>query len=417
MKYDFGLDIETRNSLSLLIKRVRSNSTVLEFGPAHGRMTRYLKKNLNCKVYAVEIDSGAAKDAKQYAEDIIVGSIENYFWKEKYANIKFDYIVFADVLEHLYNPEKVLYSVKELLKPEGSILISLPNIAHNSIIISLLRNDFSYRKTGLLDETHIRFFTKNTFDALIERNGYNIAYESAVFMEPKDTEFFNDYSDVPLEIGKYLKERTLGEIYQLIYEIKKCSTDLVSELDIVSKEYNKHYAQLYYIEENENFLEEKSIRFFLNSDLKTQTYEFDIIDKSIKKLRLDPLNDLCVVEIKSIELVKEECIVNILPFVSTNACMENGTTFFFDSDDSQIYFEQLNEDMLNKVIKLKVSVKIKCFSEDALHECYKVKSYLLEKTRNEATVWHKELESIYNSRSWKVIKKLNKLFKIFKKQV
>ena len=228
-KYDCELNLKDRNSLSILIERVRPNSIVLEFGPANGRMTKYMKEQLNSKVYAVEIDEDSAKDAEKYTEKIIVDSIENYTWKEEFKNIKFDYIIFADVLEHLYYPEKVLLNVKEFLKEDGSVLVSIPNIAHNSIIINLLKNEFNYNPTGLLDNTHIRFFTKKTFDELIEKTGYFISYETAIFLNPENTEFRNSYDELQPEISQYLRNLPCGEIYQLIYEFGKKQTDKISE--------------------------------------------------------------------------------------------------------------------------------------------------------------------------------------------
>ena len=162
--YNIELDLSTRNSLSILISRIKPNSLILEFGPANGRMTKYLKEELNCKVYCVEIDEKAAEDASEYAEKIIIGSAEDYLWLKEFSNLKFDYIIYADVLEHLYSPEKVLNKSIKLLDEQGSILISVPNIAHNSIIMNLLIDDFTYSKEGLLDNTHIRFFTKNTLE-------------------------------------------------------------------------------------------------------------------------------------------------------------------------------------------------------------------------------------------------------------
>lgn len=116
MKYDFDLDVSSKNSLSLIIKKIRPGSTVLEFGPAAGRMTKYLKEQLNCKVYIVEIDEVAAKKASFFAEDVVIGNIEDFKWFEQYENVKFDHIIFADVLEHLYNPQIVMNKCVELLK-------------------------------------------------------------------------------------------------------------------------------------------------------------------------------------------------------------------------------------------------------------------------------------------------------------
>jgi len=241
MKYDFNLDLETRNSLSILASRINPGSIVLEFGPANGRMTKYLKEQLDCIIYAVEIDEKSAKDAAKYTEKIIVDSIENYGWQEEFKGLKFDYILFADVLEHLYDPEKVLKSVNTFLSNDGSILISIPNISHNSIVMGLLKNEFNYGPIGLLDDTHIRFFTKKTFDILIEKCGYFRTYETAIYRKPQCSEFEYRYSDFIEPIAKYLFNLEHGEIYQLIYELKSYPTNIDS--DFVNSSTNRIYTQ------------------------------------------------------------------------------------------------------------------------------------------------------------------------------
>ena len=185
-KYDFDLDLNNTNSLSLMIGQIRRGSTVLEFGPANGRMTRYLKEALDCSVYLVEIDEEAGKQAAQYGEDIVIDDAETYSWYERYENIRFDYITFADVLEHLRDPEKLLKKAKSLLKQNGSILLSVPNLAHNSVAISLLNNEFEYTNTGLLDNTHIHFFTKNSLDHTMERCGLIVAKRFATYAPAGD---------------------------------------------------------------------------------------------------------------------------------------------------------------------------------------------------------------------------------------
>jgi 2-polyprenyl-3-methyl-5-hydroxy-6-metoxy-1,4-benzoquinol methylase len=265
-KYNTELDLDTRNSLSLLIKRIQPNSIILEFGPANGRMTKYLKEQLNCRVYAVELDENAAKDVSKYTEKIFVDNIENYNWKKEFEDLKFDFIIFADVLEHLYDPEKVLKSVNTFLADDGSILVSVPNIAHNSIIINLCRDQFIYKDVGLLDNTHIRFFTKITFDELIKKCNYNIKYEDAIFVAPIDTEFCNSYDEKDL---MFLKERTYGEAYQFIYELKaeNCETDskflVLKNYTCFNKnlvQYNKYKsinALKIIIEQKEDYIQEQ----------------------------------------------------------------------------------------------------------------------------------------------------------------
>ena len=142
--YDFTLDMKTDNSNSLILRNIKPHSLVLEMGPAHGRMTKYLKEQLHCEVYIVEKDEEAGKVASQYATEAIIGDVqgdlEKPWWSANLLDIKFDYIIFADVLEHLHDPKKVLEDAKFLLKDTGSVLLSIPNIAHNAVLIDLLQN-------------------------------------------------------------------------------------------------------------------------------------------------------------------------------------------------------------------------------------------------------------------------------------
>ncbi len=152
-KYDFELDLEHENSLSLIIDMIRPNSEILEFGPANGRLTKYLKDRMHCKIDIVEIDEEAGKEASKYSRRSflgeVMGDIEKFEWLKSINNIKYDYIVFADVLEHLRNPKTVLENCREVLKEDGDIIISVPNIAHNSVIIDLINDEFKYNEIGL----------------------------------------------------------------------------------------------------------------------------------------------------------------------------------------------------------------------------------------------------------------------------
>jgi len=223
-KYDFELDMVGDNSNSLILRQIQPYSEVLEFGPAHGRMTKYLKESLFCRTTIVELDENAGQQASMFADNAFIGSengnIENYYWFEQLENSKFDYIIFADVLEHLYNPWLVLASVKDLLKDSGEILISVPNIGHNSVLIDLLNNKFEYREVGLMDNTHIRFFTYPSLTNLVLGAGLAINKEINAYNVVENTEFGNAYTDVPDEVADFLKQREYGDVYQFIWSLK-----------------------------------------------------------------------------------------------------------------------------------------------------------------------------------------------------
>lgn len=226
-KYNFDLDMIGDNSNSIILREIVSDSNVLEFGPAHGRMTKYLKETLNCKVSIVEKDSESGTQASIFSEYSLIGDywgdIEKYNWLNNFTSLnkKFDYIIFADVLEHLYNPWEVLASVNNVLKDDGNVLISVPNIAHNSVLIDLLNNKFEYREIGLLDNTHIRFFTQPSLLDMVNKSGFYVEKILDARNAVENTEFNNSFDDVPQTIADFLKQRQYSDVYQFVWSLKK----------------------------------------------------------------------------------------------------------------------------------------------------------------------------------------------------
>lgn len=102
--------------------------------------------------------------------DIVHGNIENMNmnYPEKY----FDYVIMGDVLEHLFDPSKVLINIKRYLKNTSKLLISIPNIMHISVLIPLLKGELQYRESGILDKTHVKFFTLKSIAELLNSCGY-----------------------------------------------------------------------------------------------------------------------------------------------------------------------------------------------------------------------------------------------------
>ncbi len=169
--YDYVEEISEEQSTYL--KLVPQGSRVLEFGPAVGYMSRYLRDKKGCRVTGFEYSPEAAQISAQYCEQMVVGDIEDTtLWHDLKA--PYDVILFADVLEHLRYPENVMARCKALLAPDGCILISIPNIAHWSVRMNLMQGRFDYTETGLLDNTHIRFFTRKTLEAMVEQAGYSV---------------------------------------------------------------------------------------------------------------------------------------------------------------------------------------------------------------------------------------------------
>lgn len=357
MKYDFDLDLVSNNSLFWIVEQLKPGSVVLEFGPANGRLTRYMKEKLHCKVYLVEIDEEAGKQALQYAEDLVVGDIETYEWVERYQNIKFDFFVFADVLEHLRNPERVLAQGKHLLKPDGTVLLSVPNFAHNSVLINLLKNRLEYTTVGLLDDTHIHMFTKESLENMLGRAGYVVSKRIGTYRKVGENEIINSVEDIE-EIDKsYWLQRDYGEVYQFVYAAKTGTQFVTQEVnDLIGHSMN-YYAQLFC--GTTAISEDSSIKQYIPSFSGIQNLEFCNI-KHGKILRFDPLNAPCVMELKSVVArIKGE--QKQLPIVNSNAQERINNVFMFTTEDPIIEIDvDTEEDIESLDISLEyVSINAK----------------------------------------------------------
>ena len=149
---------------------VPKKSRVLDLGCANGLIGRFLKSNLNCEVIGVEIDKRAAINAKKYLDKVIIGDLENIAtYKLIYKQGKFDVIFASAILEHLKHPQIALKQITKSLKKDGIIIISLPNIAFWAIRFDLLKGNFNYTKSGIMDKTHLKFFTVKTALRFLEK--------------------------------------------------------------------------------------------------------------------------------------------------------------------------------------------------------------------------------------------------------
>lgn len=179
-----GAKVYRQDTLStaqtIMVQRIEPGSTVLEMGCATGHMTRYLSEDLECRVTAVEICEEQAAEAAPYADRLIVADIaQDSTWE--LLGTGYDYVIYADVLEHLADPWEALRRTHSVLNKGGLVLASLPNIAHISIRLGLLMGRFDYTSYGILDDSHLRFFTARTSRELFESSGFSVDRFSGVY--------------------------------------------------------------------------------------------------------------------------------------------------------------------------------------------------------------------------------------------
>lgn len=223
---------DKNNSLTQIFDWIKKDSAVFDVGCDEGYFAHLLKTEKNCKVWGLEVNPDAAKEARSVCEEVWENDLD---WEDPFrgVNQKFDYIVFADVLEHTKYPARVLEKTKDILNDDGEVLISIPNIAHMSARLELLNGSFEYERTGIFDDTHLKYFTLNTFKNLIAIAGFEPKEISGVFRDVPEEEMKELLENVGLSITEEFIKKTKEfemQAYQLLFRIKKSQTK--SELKV-----------------------------------------------------------------------------------------------------------------------------------------------------------------------------------------
>jgi len=155
-----------------LYKLIPKNKKVLEVGCNTGNLGHSLILKKNCKVYGLDYSKKAIDIAKTRLTKAIVFDLETY--KIPFEKETFDIIIFGDVLEHIRYPEIILTKFKKLLKKDGLVIASIPNVANINIRWNLFWGNWNYKSWVVLDHTHMRFFTKKTIKQLFNNQNYKI---------------------------------------------------------------------------------------------------------------------------------------------------------------------------------------------------------------------------------------------------
>jgi 2-polyprenyl-3-methyl-5-hydroxy-6-metoxy-1,4-benzoquinol methylase len=173
---------------------------ILDIGCASGQTGRKIKERQDCTVHGVEINKKAALEASKYLDRVITSSVELAL--PTLPNNEYDCVLFLDVIEHLVSPEEVLLQIHGKISKDGHLVICVPNIGHWTIIQSLLEGKWDYQDEGILDRTHLRFFTLDSLVRLITNSGFKIITQGATKLKRdppekilKAIEIISDNSD------------------------------------------------------------------------------------------------------------------------------------------------------------------------------------------------------------------------------
>lgn len=145
---------------------------VLDLGCGSGALGAALKKRQECIVHGLEMNPAAHARAEKIYDICLKGNLDNFHHK-RFTN-NYDAIIFGDILEHIIDPWNALRRYADLLDKDGIIIASIPNAAHPAVLYDLSRGLFRYRSAGLLDITHLRFFTLPTIGQMFIKAGLKI---------------------------------------------------------------------------------------------------------------------------------------------------------------------------------------------------------------------------------------------------
>jgi 2-polyprenyl-3-methyl-5-hydroxy-6-metoxy-1,4-benzoquinol methylase len=220
--YDYAIDPQGDSTPNKVLRWVGQHKKVLELGTAAGVMTRALREQ-GCSVTGIEYVPAMAERAAPYCERMIVGDIETLDLEHELAEERFDVIIAADVLEHLRNPWRTLEGLRTFLKPEGYAVLSIPNIGHAAILAALMEGRFDYREKGLLDRTHLRFFTRASITEMLLTTGWIPIAWQAQRTPPLHTEFASWWLTLPDALRAATQQHPDSDIYQFIIKAAPAS--------------------------------------------------------------------------------------------------------------------------------------------------------------------------------------------------
>lgn len=170
LRYDGHTD-DPAEVAGLLRSVMPSGVRVLDVGCGTGSVTVIANREKGNDVLCLEPDSLRAERARSRGLNVLERLLDEGFVAEQQP---FDVVMFSDVLEHIASPAEMLELAVRALKPGGLVLVSVPNVAHWSVRANLLFGRFEYQEVGIMDSTHLRWFTAKSLTSLMERSGLRV---------------------------------------------------------------------------------------------------------------------------------------------------------------------------------------------------------------------------------------------------
>lgn len=286
--YAREINQQDRTSLSVLSELVRPGALVLDLGCGNGALGRHLKSQRGCCIDGVTLNEREAELARPDYRRVEVANLDDCELRRLFAGQRYDHIICADVLEHLRQPERVLAACRELLAESGQVLISIPNAAYAGLIAELMEGEFRYREEGLLDSTHLRFFTRQSLVRFLGQNDWGIETLETIVRTLPASEFKTCFDRLPPAVARHLLALPDALTYQFIATARpdRPHASLATPSDEPAQAL---FSACLYLGDADGYQEDRKIEATGRIGTELQTLSFELPPgQPITRLRLDP---------------------------------------------------------------------------------------------------------------------------------
>lgn len=303
--YQRKINMDGTDSLSRIALTIPANSELLDVGTGTGALGEFLAGQRNCLLDGVNYNTEEIALARPYYRELHVANLEQTLLSQLFSSQRYDFIVFADVLEHLRNPAQILSNARQLLKPGGRVIISLPNIAYSGVIADLLAGQFNYTEEGILDQTHVQFFTRDSLCQLLCKCGFKPIRWDQITRQPGESEFRHRYPDsLPPPLWHALSANPDALTYQFIVDAV-ADDAAVDETEIRAQlppEFG-FMVQVYWSGLSGSFNEVESAKTIARLGEFEQTLHLPLPTQTLSQLRIDPADRPGTLKLWSLRIV------------------------------------------------------------------------------------------------------------------
>lgn len=280
-----------RTSLTVLAGFVHRGATVLDLGCGSGALGKFLKETHDCTSDGVTLSPAEADHAQLHYRTIEVADLETADLRSMFASRRYDYIICADVLEHLRRPENVLQVCRELLAPNGKLLISVPNAAYSGLLAELLEGEFRYREEGLLDRTHLRFFTRRSLVRFMAEQRWELDAVDTITRELPESEFQVAFDSLPPTVARHLLGAPDALTYQFICVARPVEhVPTAAHLPSSTDESHARFTAQLYLGRKGRYAEDEKLTAtgIIGDERQTVRFQLPTSPEPLTQLRLDP---------------------------------------------------------------------------------------------------------------------------------